>query len=46
MSRKEILDRAYGGIPKEPTPWVIFDFPPTPRGVRYYWLKIKRFFTR
>jgi hypothetical protein len=46
MSRKEVFDKAYGNVPKEVTPWVIFDWPPAPRGVRYYWLKIKRFFTR
>ena len=46
MSRKEIFDRAYGNVPKEPTPWINLDWVVSPRGVKYYWLKLIRFFTR
>ncbi len=46
MSSKEVFDKAYGNVPKEVTPRIDFDWVPTPRGVRYYWIKIKRFFTR
>jgi hypothetical protein len=46
MTPKETLDKAYGNVPKEPL--VIFDLNwiPTSRGVKYYWLRLVRFFTR
>ncbi len=46
MTRKEILDKAYGNIPKEPVINLDLSWIPTPRGVRYYWIKFVRFFTR
>ena len=48
MSPKDILDRAYGNVPKEPTP-SFFDFTdliPTWRGIKYYWIKLIRKITR
>jgi hypothetical protein len=46
MTRKEILDKAYGSMPKE----VGFNFDmtwiPTVRGFKYYWLVLVRKFTR
>jgi hypothetical protein len=42
----DVLEKAYGSIPKEPTPWIMMDWIPTPRGIKYYWLKLKRLFTR
>lgn len=43
----EVLNKAYGHIPKEVASGAdLFDWLPTPRGVKYYWLKLKRFFTR
>jgi hypothetical protein len=46
MSSKDVLDRAYGSIPKEATPYIDLDWVPTFRGVRYYWLVLVRKFTR
>jgi hypothetical protein len=46
MSSKEVLDRAYGSIPKEATPYIDLDWVPTFRGVKYYWLVLVRKFTR
>ncbi len=46
MSAKETLERAYCNVPKEPV--VMFDMSwiPTYRGVKYYWIKLIRSFTR
>jgi len=46
MSPKEILDKAYGSMPKE-VGWRIdiFDFG-VPRSLHYYWLKLVRKLTR
>lgn len=45
MKIKETLDKAYGNIPRETT--IIFDFSWLPvRGVKYYWIRLKRLFTR
>jgi hypothetical protein len=42
---KEILDKAYGNMPKEVG--VIFDFDlPGWRGIKYYWYKLIRKITR
>ena len=47
MSQKDVLDRAYGSIPKEVTPgFELFDWLPTWRGVKYYWYKLIRKITR
>jgi hypothetical protein len=46
MKSDDVLNRAYGGIPKETTPNINFDILPTWRGIKYYWLKIVRKFTR
>jgi hypothetical protein len=46
MSVKDTLDRAYGSIPKETTPYLEIDWLPTFRSVRYYWLMLVRKFTR
>jgi hypothetical protein len=46
MSSKETIERAYANVPKEPIPYLNMDWVPTSRGVKYYWLKLVRFFTR
>jgi hypothetical protein len=47
MSSKETLDKAYGNVPKEVGfSDSLFDWLPTPRGIKYYWYKLKRFITR
>jgi hypothetical protein len=46
MKVKETLDRAYGNVPKEITPYFDTDWITTWRGVKYYWLKLVRKFTR
>ena len=46
MTRKEVIDKAYGSIPKEPLPYFDLDWIPTSRSIRYYLLRLKRFFTR
>jgi hypothetical protein len=43
---KDVINRAYGGIPKE-AGVLVFDFDfITFRGVKYYWYKLVRKFTR
>jgi hypothetical protein len=44
MKSKDVLDRAYGNIPRECTP--SFEIWTTYRGFRYYWLMFIRKFTR
>ena len=45
--QKDTIEKAYGNIPKEPVFYAdLFDGLPTPRGVKYYWLKLLRFLTR
>jgi hypothetical protein len=46
MKSKDVLDRAYGNIPKEATPYIDLDWVPTRRGIKYYWLVLVRKFTR
>ena len=46
MKVKETLDKAYGNVPKEITLSFGMDWPPSFRGVKYYWLKLVRKFTR
>lgn len=45
MSTKETLEKAYGNLPKEPVFVFNIDFP-FERPLRYFWIKVKRFFTR
>ena len=42
---KDVINRAYGGIPKEVGLVLIFDFMPI-RGIKYYWYKLVRKITR
>ena len=46
MTPKEILEKAYGNMPKEVG--INFDITwlPTGRGMRYYWYKLVRRITR
>lgn len=44
--REDVLNRAYGHIAKEVTPTIDFNFYPTWRGVKYYWIMLKRKFMR
>jgi hypothetical protein len=46
MNVKETLDKAYGSVPNEITPYFNMDWVPTRRGVKYYWLMLVRKFTR
>ena len=47
MTTKETINRAYGSIPKEVNSnFDFFDWIPTYRGIKYYWYKFIRFFTR
>ena len=46
MSSKEIINRAYGNMPKEVGLVGNWDFIPTWRGVKYYWHKLVRKVTR
>jgi hypothetical protein len=44
---KETINKAYGNVPKEVGYNVeMFSFIPTWRGVKYYYHKVVRFFTR
>ena len=42
MSSKETLEKAYGNIPKEPSPFINMDWVPSFRGLKYYWIKFIR----
>jgi hypothetical protein len=47
MSSKETLNKAYGSIPKECTPYFdIIDIVPKMRGIKYYFLILLRKLTR
>ena len=46
MSHKETIEKAYGSIPKEVDLNLNFDWVPTTRGIKYYWLRLVRYFTR
>jgi hypothetical protein len=46
MSHKETIEKAYGSIPREVELNFHFDWVPTPRGIKYYWLRLVRFITR
>jgi hypothetical protein len=47
MSKQEdVLNRAYGNVPKEIGYWYDWNFLPTWRGIRYYWHKLIRKITR
>jgi hypothetical protein len=46
MTQKEILNRAYGSIPKEVTPELDLNWIPTWRGIKYYWYRLIRKVTR
>ena len=47
MTQKEVLDKAYGSMSKEVGYSAdMFAWMPTPRGIKYYFLKLKRFLTR
>ena len=40
--REDVLNRAYGHIAKEVTPTIDLSFVPTFRGIKYYWIMLKR----
>jgi hypothetical protein len=42
LTPKEILDKAYGNMPREIGFSVVWDFIPTWRGIKYYWHKLIR----
>jgi hypothetical protein len=44
--REDVLNRAYGHIAREVTPTLDFNFIPTHRGIKYYWIMLKRKFMR
>lgn len=46
MSSKEVIEKAFGNIPKELPGNDIWDWIPTTRGFKFYYLKLVRFFTR
>jgi hypothetical protein len=46
MDSKDVLDRAYGSIVKEPIPYIDLNWLPNRRGIKYYWLVLIRKFTR
>ena len=43
---KEVIDKAYGNMPKEVGFFVDVSFVPTWRGIKYYWHKLIRKVTR
>ena len=46
MSNKNTLEKAYGHIPKDVGFNIDLTWVPTTRGVKYYWLRLVRIFTR
>jgi hypothetical protein len=46
MSTNEVLEKAYGNIPREVGINIDMSWLPTLRGVKYYWLILVRKFTR
>jgi hypothetical protein len=47
MKPKETIEKAYGNVPKEiGAMFDVFNWVPEFRGVRYYWIRAVRFFTR
>lgn len=45
MKLKDVLEKAYGNVPKEPVIAFEFDLEFC-RPIKYYWLRFIRFFTR
>jgi hypothetical protein len=39
---KDVIDRAYGNFPKEVTPIIEINLFPTWRGIKYYYIMLKR----
>jgi hypothetical protein len=47
MTRKDTLNKTYGNIPKEVSfAFDIMDCLPTFRGIKYWYILVKRYFTR
>jgi hypothetical protein len=44
--QQDVLNKAYGNMPKEVGYAMDWDFIPTWRGVKYYWYKLIRKITR
>lgn len=45
MKPKEVIEKAYSNVPKEPLPTFDFDLS-LYRPLKYYWVRFLRFFTR
>jgi hypothetical protein len=46
MKPKETIEKAYSNVPKEVVNPIDLSWIPEFRGVRYYWIRLVRFFTR
>jgi hypothetical protein len=47
MTQHDTLNKAYGNIPKEVSYGNdLFSWLPSPRGIKYYWIKLVRAVTR
>jgi hypothetical protein len=46
MTRKDTLNKAYGNIPKEVGLTDVFDWVPSYRGIKYWYIRAKRLFNR
>jgi len=46
MKTADVINCAYGSIPKEATLYIDLDVIPTWRGLKYYWYKLVRKITR
>ena len=44
--QQDIINRAYGSVPREIGFYIVWDCIPTLRGVKYYWYKLIRYATR
>ncbi len=48
MPFKNTIEKAYGNVPKEPTPSIVIDtdWVPSFRSIKYYWIKFIRSFRK
>jgi hypothetical protein len=46
MNVKDTITKAYGNVPREPMVIIDTEWVSSLRGIKYYWIKFKRYITR
>ena len=46
MNVNDTIKKAYGNVPKEPMVIIDVEWTTPFRGIKYYWIKLKRYITR